>query len=166
MLHQTVKKIDKSLDFIEGTTLFAAVIIALFVAATNITMRKLTPYSLYWSDEVVRKSMFVCTYIGVSAAIRSRATIRIDALAQLIPFFRKPLPMFSHLSMLVFGGMMLWLGGGMAHDVYLDEFAKTTALRIPEWYFYAVLPLMGGLVVLRTVLAIFEDWRDLSDGSS
>ncbi len=48
----------------------------------NVILRKTTDdYSLYWSDEVVRKVIYFSTYIGCVAAIRGRSLIRIDALA-------------------------------------------------------------------------------------
>jgi TRAP-type C4-dicarboxylate transport system permease small subunit len=159
-------KIDKSLEFLEGWTLFLAVVIALIVAATNITMRKLTPYSLYWSDEVVRKSMYITTYIGCSLAIRNRSQIRIDALAQLLPFTKWPLTVISHFSMVVFGVLMVWLGGTLTYEMYQDPYALTTGLQIPEWYFYAVLPLLGLLSIVRTGMVMGSDWRDRRGSSS
>ncbi len=156
------RTIDKILAVFEDWSLFLAVILALIVAVTNIAMRKLTPHSLYWSDEVVRKAMYISTYVGCSAAIRSRSLIRIDALAQLLPLFKMPLTMLSHLSMIVFGGIMIWLGGGLTYEIYLDEFARTTTLQIPEWYFYAVLPVLGVMSILRTLLVMVEDWREMN----
>jgi TRAP-type C4-dicarboxylate transport system permease small subunit len=42
--------------------------------------------------------------------------------------------------------------------VYRDQFAKTASLQIPEWYFYAVLPIMGGMMFVRTLIVAVEDW--------
>lgn len=153
------KVIDQTIGFLEDWSLFAAVIIALVVASANITLRKLTPHSLYWSDEVVRKAMYICTYIGCSAAIRSRSLIRIDALPQLVPFTKLPLTILGHLSMIGFGVLMLWLGGTLTWEIYQDPYARTTTLQIPEWYFYAVLPLLGALSIVRSTLVMVEDWR-------
>lgn len=166
MSSKILNKIDRTLQLFEGWTLFLAVMIALLSAAVNIAMRKLTPYSLYWSDEVVRKSMYITTYIGVSLAIRNRTQIRIDALPQLVPFTKWPLTIFSNLSMVFFGGLMIWLGGAMTYDNYLDPYALTTSLRIPEWYFYAILPLLGVLSVLRTLMIMILDWREMRGRSS
>ena len=46
---------------------------------------------------------------------------------------------------------------------FQDEYARTTTLRIPEWYFYAVLPLMGVMMFLRTLVVMVEDWRSTQD---
>ncbi len=130
--------------FVEDWSLFATVMVALSVAIANVALRKLTnDVNLYWSDEVVRKTIFFTTYVGCIAAIRNRSLIRIDALPQLFPFLKKPLTVFSHIGVLVFSGFMIKLGYSLTEMVYYDEYAKTASLQIPEWYFYAVLPIMG-----------------------
>lgn len=159
MANKILKVVDRSLGFFEDWSLFVAVIIALLVAMTNVVMRKLTPMSLYWSDEVVKKVIFFTTYIGCSAAVRQRALIRIDALPQMVPGLKKPLTLFSHLAVLVFGGFMVRFGWKMTLAAWNDPFARTATLQIPEWLFYAVLPLMGAMLMVRTLLVTIEDWR-------
>jgi C4-dicarboxylate transporter, DctQ subunit len=166
MLDKTFKMIDKVFAFVEDWSLFLTVMFALIVAATNIALRKTTHINLYWSDEVVRKVIFFTTYIGAAAAIRSRSLIRIDALPQLLPIFRKPLTVFNHLSMMFFGVLMIWLGGQMTYTVYLNPYAKTTTLGIHEWYFYAVLPVMGVMSLVRSLMVMRDEWREMSDGLS
>ena len=154
------RAIDRGLGFIEGWSLFVTVMVALCVAMANVVLRKLTSeLNLYWSDEVVRKVIFLSTYLGCVAAIRSRALIRIDVFPQLIPALKKPLTMINHLAVLIFSGCMLWFGWALMKLMYADEYAKTTSLQIPEWYFYALFPVIGVMMALRTVLLIVEDWR-------
>ncbi len=129
----------------------------------NVILRKTTDnFSLYWSDEVVRKVIFFSTYIGCVAAVRSRSLIRIDALPQIIPVLQKPLTLFSHLTALLFSAIMIRLGWTMTLMMYQDEYALTATLRIPEWYFYAVLPLFGVMLFLRTLIVMVEDWTGKS----
>lgn len=152
--------LDRLLGHVEDWSLFTAVMMALFAAMTNIILRKTTDISLYWSDEVVRKVIFFTTFMGASAAIRRRALIRIDAVPQLLPIFHKPLTVLSHVAVLVFAGIMIWLGLGMTMLVYDDPFARTSTLQIPEWYFYGLLPLVGFMMFIRTCMQIVEDWQD------
>ncbi len=164
MLKKTFRVLDRFVLFIEEWSLFAAVSIALFTAMANVILRKATnDYSLYWSDEVVRKVIYFSTYIGSVAAIRSRSLIRIDALPQMLPILKKPLTLFSHLSVLVFSGLMIWLGTTMAIMMFEDEYALTATLRIPEWIFYAVLPMMGVMMFIRTLITMREDWLGIQD---
>jgi len=160
MLKKAFKAIDRGFLFVEDWSLFAAVSIALLTAMANVVLRKATDnVSLYWSDEVVRKVIYFSTYIGCVAAIRSRSLIRIDALPQIFPVLKRPLTLFSHLAVLFFASIMIYLGGKMTHMMYLDEYARTTTLQIPEWYFYVILPIMGAMMFLRTLVVMVEDWQ-------
>ncbi|MGI9538318.1 MAG: TRAP transporter small permease [Desulfocapsaceae bacterium] len=161
MLKKTFRAIDRGFQFFEEWSLFVAVCAALLTAMANVVLRKTTDnYSLYWSDEVVRKVIFFSTYIGCVAAIRSRSLIRVDALPQIFTFLKKPLALISHLAVLIFAGIMIYLGWEMTMMMYQDEYAKTATLRLPEWPFYAVLPLMGVMMMFRTLITIWEDVVD------
>ncbi len=158
MLRKTIKSIDRSFRFVEEWSLFTAVCVALLTAMANVILRKTTDnFSLYWSDEVVRKVIYFSTYIGCIAAVRSRSLIRIDALPQMLPVLKKPLTIISHLGVLVFAGIMVYLGLQMTLMMYHDEFARTATLRLPEWYFYSILPVMGIMMFIRTLIIIWED---------
>lgn len=155
----TIRYLDAILTFVEDWTLFLSVALALLVAMANIILRKTSPISIYWSDEVVRKVIFITTFVGCSAAIRRRSLIRIDALPQLFPVIKKPLAYLHHLGVVVFGGFIIKLGWQLMVQVQKDPFARTATLQIPEWYFYAVLPVVGLMMILRTLLILIEDWR-------
>lgn len=164
MLKKLFRKIDRVFLFVEEWSLFAAVCIALLTAMANVILRKATSdYSLYWSDEVVRKVIYFSTYIGCVAAIRSRSLIRIDALPQMLPVLKKPLAQLSHLAVLVFSGCMMYLGGQMTIMMFQDKYALSATLQIPEWYFYAILPLMGFMMFIRTLITMREDWTGVND---
>jgi len=164
MLKNIFHRVDKIFLHVEEWALFVSVCIALVTAMANVLLRKLTSdVNLYWSDEVVRKVIFFTTYFGCIAAVRSRSLIRIDALPQLIPVLKKPLTLISHLGVLLFSGLMVYLGWQMTLLMYQDEYAKTASLQIPEWIFYAVLPLMGFMMFLRTLIVMVEDWRGVKE---
>ena len=161
MLKKIFRTVDRAVQFFEEWSLFIAVCAALLTAMANVVLRKTTDnYSLYWSDEVVRKVIYFSTYIGCVAAIRSRSLIRIDALPQIFTFLTKPLALVSHLAVLLFAGIMIYLGWEMTMMMYQDEYARTATLRLPEWPFYAVLPLMGVMMMFRTLITIWEDIVD------
>ncbi len=164
MLKKLFKSIDRTFLFIEEWSLFAAVCIALLTAMANVILRKATSdYSLYWSDEVVRKVIYFSTYIGCVAAIRSRSLIRIDALPQMLPVLRKPLTQLSHLAVLLFSACMVYLGMQMTTMMYQDEYALTATLQVPEWLFYLILPIMGVMMFIRTLITMREDWLGEND---
>jgi TRAP-type C4-dicarboxylate transport system permease small subunit len=58
-----------------------------------------------------------------------------------------------------FASIMIWLGLQLTLAVFADPYARSATLQIPDWYFYAVLPAMGGMMFLRTLMVMVEDWR-------
>jgi C4-dicarboxylate transporter, DctQ subunit len=164
MLKNIFIKLDRWCKEIEDWSLFIAVCIALVTAMANVILRKSTNnLNLYWSDEVVRKVIFFSTYIGSVAAIRSRSIIRIEALPQLLPVLRRPLALFAHSATLLFSVIMIYFGMQMTMMMYNDEYALTTTLRIPEYFFYIILPLTGVMMFMRTLIAMREDWTGKKD---
>ncbi|NLC70012.1 MAG: TRAP transporter small permease [Desulfuromonadaceae bacterium] len=159
MSKKALQYLDAVLTFIEDWSLFLSVSLALVVAMANIILRKTSPISLYWSDEVVRKVIFFTTFIGCSAAIRNRSLIRIDALPQLFPAIKKPLTYLHHLGVIIFGSLIIRLGWQLMVRVQKDSFARTATLQIPEWYFYAVLPVVGVMMILRTLMVMVQERR-------
>lgn len=161
MLKKTFYITDRVFGFVEDWSLLLSVCIALLVAMTNVLLRKLTAdVNLYWSDEVVRKTIYISTYVGCVVAVRNRSLICIDALPQMIPGLKKPLAVFSNIVVLIFSVLMIYLGGTMTHMMYLDVYARTSSLRIPEWIFYALLPGMGVMMFFRTLMVMIEDWQE------
>jgi len=165
MLRKAFRVIDRSFAFVEDWSLFLAVSAALLVALANIVLRKATAqFNIYWSDEVVRKVIYFSTYIGCVAAVRGRSLIRIDVLIQLVPVTKRFLTLVSHLAVLIFSALMVRLGWQLTVLVYQDEYARTSSLQIPEWYFYAILPLMGVMMFIRTIIVAVEDWTGVKEG--
>ena len=161
MLRRVFDKIDRSFTWFEDWTLLLSVCAALVVAMANVLLRKLTSdVNLFWSDEVVRKTIYFTTYIGCVVAVRNRSLICIDALPQMVPGLKRPLAFFSNVVVLLFSSCMIYLGTAMTQMMYLDKYARTSSLQLPEWIFYAVLPVMGVMMFLRTLIVMFEDWKE------
>lgn len=167
MLRKVFRAVDRTFAFVEDWSLFLTVSVALVVAMANIILRKSTAHlNLYWSDEVVRKVIYFTTYIGCVAAVRGRSLIRIDVLTQLLPVTKRFLTLVSHLAVLLFAAFMIRLGWLMTVSVYRDEYARTSSLQLPEWWFYAILPLMGAMMFIRTLIVAVEDWTGVKEVQS
>ena len=165
MLRKTMRRIDRYFSQFEDWMLCLTVTLALVTAMANVILRKATnDLNLYWSDEIVRKVIFFSTYFGALAAVRSRSLIRIDALPQLLPILKKPLTLFSHFMVLIFSVIMVWYGGAMTIDKFNDAYSRTATLQIPEWIFYIVLPVMGAMMFIRTLIVAYEDWFGIEEG--
>ena len=150
--------IDRVLTFFEEWTLLITVLAAMVALFFNVILRYGFSYSLAWSEELVREVILYSTFIGCSAAIKAGSTVRIDAVVQLVPWLRYPLSMFSYAANLVFAVLMIYFGYLLCVlQVQSDQ--TTLILEIPTVYLYAILPLMGVMMLLRVFMAMVMDIR-------
>ncbi len=159
MFAKTLNVLDRILTFFEEWTLFITVMVALLALFVNVVLRYGFNYSLAWSEELVREVIIYTTLIGCSAAIKNRSMIKIDALVQLVPRLKMPLSYFSNFVTLIFSGMMVYYGWLMA-ALQVTTQQKTIILRIPLVYLYALLPLMGVMMFIRTIQVIYQDYQE------
>lgn len=156
MFRKLLDFFDKILTFFEEWTLFIMVIVVLVALFFNVVLRYGFNYSLAWSEELVRIVIIYTTLIGCSAAIKNRSMIKIDAMVQLAPKMKKPLNYFSHIVTLIFAGMMMYYGWQMA-ALQAQTHQKTIIMQIPLVYLYAILPLMGVMMFIRTIQVFYQD---------
>jgi C4-dicarboxylate transporter, DctQ subunit len=148
--------LDKILTFFEEWTLFITVIVALVALFVNVVLRYGFNYSLAWSEELVREVIIYTTFIGCSAAVKNRSMIKIDASVQLLPKLKIPLTYFSNFVTMIFAGMMIYYGWMMMVMQHRTQ-QKTIIMEIPYFLLYAILPLMGMMMLIRTIQVIYQD---------
>jgi TRAP-type C4-dicarboxylate transport system permease small subunit len=150
--------LDKVLSLFEDWTLFISVMVALIALFFNVVLRYGFNYTLAWSEELVREVIIYTTFIGCCAAVKNRSMIKIDASVQLFPKLKTLLTYFSNTVILIFSVMMMVYGWQMA-AMQARTFQKTLILQIPLVYLYAILPLTGVLMFIRTLQVIYQDFR-------
>ena len=160
MLGKVLGVLDKVLTFFEEWTLFIAVMVALVALFCNVVLRYGFNYSLAWSEELVREVIIYTTLIGCSAAVKARSMIKIDASVQLLPALKTPLTLFSNTVTLIFSVMMLYYGWKMA-ALQVATNQKTIIMQIPLVYIFSILPLMGGMMLIRVTQVFYEDITEL-----
>jgi len=160
MLGKVLGVLDKILTFFEEWTLFVAVMVALVALFCNVVLRYGFNYSLAWSEELVREVIIYTTLIGCSAAVKARSMIKIDASVQLLPALKTPLTFFSNTVTLIFSLMMLYYGWKMA-ALQVATNQKTIIMQIPLVYIFSILPLMGGMMLIRVTQVFYEDITEL-----
>lgn len=159
MFGKILNGIDKVLTFFEEWTLFLTVFVALIALFFNVVLRYGFNYTLAWSEELVREVIIYTTFIGCGAAIKNRSMIKIDALVNIVPKLKLPLTYFSNVVTLIFAAMMLYYGWQMA-DMQVATNQKTIILQIPLVYLYAILPLMGATMFIRTIQVMYQDFHE------
>jgi len=157
MIGKILNIIDKILTFFEEWTLFLSVAAALVALCFNVILRYGFNYTLAWSEELVREVIIYTTFIGLGVAIKNGSMIKIDALVQLVPGLKTPLFYFSNLVTIVFALMMLYYGWKIA-ELQVITNQKTIILQIPLVYLYAIVPIMGATVLLRTIQVMHRDY--------
>lgn len=158
MLGKTLKKLDTIFTNVEEWTLFIIVMAALMSLFANVVLRYGFNYTLAWSEELVRIVMIYSTFVGASVAVKQRAMIRIDAVVQIFPKLKPGLTLYTNLLMLVFAWMMVFYGYRMTHLQLLTH-QKTIIMQIPLVIIYAIMPVMGVMIFIRTIQVIIQDIR-------
>ena len=156
MFGKLLEFFDKILTFFEEWTLFVTVMVALAALFINVVLRYGFNYSLAWSEELVREVIIYTTFIGCSAAVKNRSLIKIDASVQLIPKLKVPLTYFSNFVTIIFAGMMIYYGWMMVLLQHRTQ-QKTIIMEIPLVFLYAILPLMGIMMLIRSIQVIYQD---------
>jgi C4-dicarboxylate transporter DctQ subunit len=156
MFGKVLDFLDKVLSFFEEWTLFIAVMVALVSLFCNVILRYGFNYTLAWSEELVREVIIYTTFIGCVAAVKNRSMIKIDASVQLLPKLKTPLTFFSNFTILVFSTMMIYYGWMIA-ALQVRTHQKTIIMQIPLVYLYAILPLMGVMMFIRTIQVVYKD---------
>jgi C4-dicarboxylate transporter DctQ subunit len=155
--------LDKILTFFEEWTLFISVLVALVALFFNVVLRYGFNYSLAWSEELVREVIIYTTFIGCSAAVKNRSMIKIDASVQLLPKLKMPLTYFSNLVIMIFASMMIYYGVLMVEMQHRTQ-QKTIIMEIPLVVLYAILPLMGVMMLIRSIQVVYQDIREQRAG--
>lgn len=156
MLGKLLNFLDKILTVFEEWTLFISVLVALVALFVNVVLRYGFNYSLAWSEELVREVIIFTTFIGCSAAVKNRSMIKIDASVQLLPKLKMPLTYFSNFATIIFASIMIYYGWLMMMLQYRTQ-QKTIIMEIPLVILYAILPLMGVMMMIRAVQVIYQD---------
>ncbi len=156
MIEKTLRIMDRILTFFEEWTLFITVMVALAALFVNVVLRYGFNYSLAWSEELIRIVIIYTTLVGCSAAIKNGTMIKIDALVQLAPRLKTSLSYFSHAVTLVFAAMMIYFGWQIA-ALQAQCAQKTIIMEIPLVYVFSILPLMGVLMLIRTIQVLYYD---------
>ena len=82
--------------------------------------------------------------------------IKIDASVQLLPKLKIPLTYFSNFVIMIFAGMMIYYGALMVEMQHRTH-QKTIIMEIPLVFLYAILPLMGVMMLIRAVQVVYQD---------
>lgn len=160
MFRRILTFLDKVLSHFEEWSLFLVTFVAMISLFLNVVLRYGFNYSLAWSEELVRMVIIYTTLIGCSVAIRNGSMIKVDAMVQLVPASKVILSYFSNLVSLVFSVLIIHYGWLMML-MQIRTGQRSIIMKIPLAWLFALLPLMGVLMFIRTVQLMVQDYYDL-----
>ncbi len=135
-----------------------------FVIVTEVVRRFVLDFSSLWGEEAARFAFIYLGWVGASYAVKQRAHIRFDLLSRsLSPRGAGCIFLFSELATLVFACFALyWSMQSLMTMARFDALAP--ALRVPQAWFAAAVPLGFAMMVLRVVQSALRDVRRLRAG--
>ena len=156
MMKRIMNTLDKGLTLFEEWSIFLMVMTGLLALFANVFLRYGFNYTLAWSEEYIKLVLIYTTFIGLSVSVKNKSMIKVDVLLQFFPKTRFPLIVFSNLATIVFSLLMLVYGWKMA--IQQASTGQTTIImQIPMVCLYALIPLMGGLTLIRTLQVLYQD---------
>jgi C4-dicarboxylate transporter DctQ subunit len=135
-----------------------------FVIVSEVVRRFVLDFSSLWGEEAARFAFIYLGWIGASYGVKQRAHIRFDFLTRALPpRAAASVLLFSELATLVFACFALyWSFQTLLTMVRFDALAP--ALRIPQAWFAASVPIGFAMMVVRVVQSALRDVRHLREG--
>ena len=156
------KKLYKAFTTVEKVALTALFLFLTFAVVFDVFRRKLMGISLPWIEELGRYTLVYCTMICASMGITSDGHARMDAVVGLLK--GKTLKVVRILSNVIPSAACLYLAYWAY--VHVEKMARvgtmTTALGIPLWICYLVMPLGMLGIAVRSLVLVGTDLRNFN----
>lgn len=140
-----------------------AMIIIMFI---NVVTRYLLNFSFSWGDEAVRYFNLVAAFAAISVCFKSNSHISIDVFVeQIIPHkSRKYFRLISYILTLVFCVLICYFGLILViNQIKMGQ--KSTAMGIPMFALYAIIPISMVFSSIQILIKIFYEKAYLEDSN-
>ncbi len=131
---------------------------------TEVIRRFALSYSSTWAEEVARYAFIYLVWIGVSAAVRDRAHIRIDVIMQFLGNRGKAFVYLLGDFIMLFVAVLALFYSFETLSISIKFQSVTHGLGVAQAWFLAAVPFGFCLVSFRLVQSIWRDLKDLRDG--
>lgn len=136
----------------------------IFIMFLNVVTRYIFNFSFSWGDESVRYLNLVAAFTAISACLKSDTHISIDVFVEkLIPHnLRKYFRLISYVLSLSFCIMVCYFGLKLAGNQFRMG-QTSTALSIPMYLLYAIIPVSMVFGSIQILIKIFYEKAYLKD---
>ncbi|GGG83657.1 hypothetical protein GCM10011415_37030 [Salipiger pallidus] len=145
--------------YFERIILTASLSVMAVVLLAQVFMRYFMRSPFVWSEELARYILVWAAILGVSLAVRERRHISVDFLPVVMgPRVTGFFSVIAHLGVLAFSVILVWESLPLIER--LKMIGQTSpALNLPMWMVYLAVPVGFGLTALRTLQALWMDFR-------
>jgi TRAP-type C4-dicarboxylate transport system permease small subunit len=128
----------------------------------NVVVRYATSYSFAASEELLTNGFLLLTIFGAAIAARTGDHLAVTLVYDLLPrsLRRAVLILSAALSVLLLALSAWFMWQLLSHQ--MASGTRSYALQVPAWYYSVGLPFGFGLVLLRYVEHVLDNWRDLN----
>jgi C4-dicarboxylate transporter, DctQ subunit len=153
-----MQKLDAVLDFVEKGVIYICFSICLVSLCVGIITRYVLMRPLAWPDELSTYLFILMSFLGASASVRSNSELKVDALYERFPQWRVGLDLFLNGVRLIAAVLIVFTGFQFV-SVEMEFMNITPVLHIPVPLIFAMLPLFGLFLILRTLIRLQEMFR-------
>lgn len=149
-------------DKLEEYVLCASLVFTTLVVFAQIVMRSVFNSSLTWSEELTRYVFIWQIWMGVSIAQRDKAHIKVELFYSFVKNKRvqSAVNIIATLIWIAFN-LFLLINGSQLVQQMIQRGQVSAAMRVPMYIIYSVLPLSSGLLTLRLLGQLAEDWKKM-----
>lgn len=139
-------------DWVSGTLLVGG----LSILALQVIMRYIFNMPTTWHDELSRYLVVWGLLLGSAVSLRDNEHIRVEVLYNLFPkSLQRWVNLFANITIFLFFLAMIVYGLQLVETKFSTGELSSSGL-LPQWIVYAILPLSGFLMALRTIVQIFQ----------
>lgn len=149
----------------ENTLLVCILISMILLAATQIFLRNIFDFSLFWADEMLRMLVLWLTLAGGMVASRMDKQIRIEVLDRFMtPSIRRLNRIFVDFFTASVCALLSWHSARFVMTSY--EYGDTLLGDTPAWLLQIILPIGFGLMAYRYLIFVFRGLFNRSDAEA
>lgn len=157
-----LKKLVYGYDKLEEYLLCGSLVLTTLIIFAQIIMRSIFNSSLTWSEELTRYIFIWQIWLGVSIAERENAHIKLEITNSLIKSetVKEVLDIVASIVWLAFCGFLFVFGCQLVAQMYARG-NVSSAMRLPMYIVYIVLPVSSAVLSLRLLARLVEDVKKL-----
>lgn len=149
-----IEILNRIIDRVEGWVVTLLMLVATLVAIAQVIARYVFNNSLYWSEELILYALIAMSFLTASMGVRYAAHISVEALYAFVgPRISRGLHYVAALLGIIFSCVLIYYGTRL-HLNTMKMGQLSPAMRIPVGLVYLVIPVSGGMMLMRYLLVL------------